>query len=598
MADKSILEMDSGNNPTMDELAAEAQQKILGFRSARTSLWDRMDQDYEFWKMAAYELDKWSENITFNEPRLFVDSVCQTLDAAKLHITFFREDKDEAAAALMEQFAFSCFYEVDDLLTKQQLPLLKSLLNFYAAIRGQVAGRILMYKDEDNLLPEIIPYDPRWVSSGSDRRGLAWSGYDTWRDIYSVKEEYPDSDLDILKDNKGNFYRTVAVTDFWDRKYNLVMINNSVKASSGVLASDGEHKLGAPPVIIIPVGSSPIIMANDNTDENISHFGESVLSGGRKLYNTLNKLLTIWMSVAVESRDPSGFIFTGDGSQKINSPYGKGAWTTLPETARAEPLKPPDIANTFPMLWDIISQAVQRSDFVWIKYGQLWRGQELSKVAIAELKEGANRVMVPLLIALGRFYKGAIEKFIDQYKLNGGGKMISGRDSKGNFFQAEITPELFEGKYKIECELISVTPEEDVDNYSKATLAKQSGLASNQFIREKMVKFDDPDRIQREMRDESAEEVSPKLKLLRASKQLTDDGKQQEADMLKHDLTLQLTREAAEMAQLQQVINPPPPPPPEPTGPMEPPGPPGMPPAPAGPPAPMMPPGPMPGQGV
>ncbi len=507
---------------------SEINDLVESFNHNYQALFGRMDSDFDLWTLKSFELDKYADNITFNEPRVFADAVMQILETAKLTIAIHRKDKDEDKEAKIERFLIAVFDSIDEQLINRGLPTLKSYSIWTACLRGMIAGRFL-YRDR----PEGLPYDPRWLAYEMDSTGPCWSAYQMWRSPYALKQEYGKSFKAFPSEEKK--YESVKVTDFWGKKQNSILVGATQETIEP--ASDETHKLGKPPVVITTIGSSPMIMTRDDNYTYVSNWCESIYAGGRSMYKELSKILSIWMSTARKSREPSGFVITPDNKLKISdSPYGRSQWTTLPDGSQVYPLSPPDVASSFPVLFDKISEAIQRSDFVWARYSMLTGSKDVSNVLFENMKATADRVLVPILSGLDRYYKQASRLLIEQYIKVGGGIMVEGIDSKGKQFRDEITPEDLMGDYSIDVKHLSVTPEEEAANIARAQMLKQSQFAPDTYIRREVIKFSDSAGMEDDKRVEEAELLSPRIKLTRTIKSLEDKGKPEEAGMMQVEL--------------------------------------------------------------
>jgi len=531
-----------------DLLVQEIYELVQTFNKHYQDLFIRMDEDFKLWTLNEYKLDEFSDNVTFNEPRVFADAVMQIIETAKMNIVIKRRDGNEELESKIERFLIACFEEINEKLLGRGMPALNSFSTWTACIRGMVAARFL-YR---NNRPEALPYDPRWLAYEMDSTGPCWSGYQTWRTPYALMQEY-DKKFKALEGKKK--HETIKVTDFWGKARNMVLVGDSLENVEP--ASEGRHSLGKPPVVIIPIGSAPLITTTEDNYTYVKHWVESIYAGGRPIYENLSKILSIWMSVARKSREPSGFITTPDGQMKIEySPYGRSQWTTLPEGSQVQPLEPPDIANSIPQLFEILSQAAQRSDFVWARYSLLTGSRDISNVLFENMKATADRVLVPILRGLERFYKQASRLLIEQYIATGGPIEVEGIDYRNNEFREEVSPEEIDGDYSIDIKFVSVTPEEEAANIARAQMLKSSELAPDSFIRRDVIKFADPVGVEDAKRVEDAEKLSPTIRLKRVAASLGKQGRADEAQDIINELN---KLQAMEQQALQQPMSPQPP---------------------------------------
>lgn len=533
----------------MPKSSAEIEELIDNFETRHADLYSRMDDDYDLWRLKEETwLDRWSENVTDNQPRVFVDSIIRTLEPARLNITCRRLDKDGSKERKIENFALSAFRSADDRLIDRLSPSLKEALIYLGALRGFMAGRVLCYPnpdDEEELIIDILHYDSRFHSYGLDSRGVFWSAYKTWRDPSNVDLEYGGKiSAKSFTDAQGKKLGSIQVVDFWDDKYNQVLAG---KESSTEIVQEEKHGLGRPPVIVIPCGSTPLIVGESEGYTHIKNWGESLLAGGRTLFKERSKLLSVMSEIAQKSRKPSAFAFVPDASKKVSMPYGKGEVTTLPETSKVQMVEPPEVAQTVYRTWDIIDQEIQRATLPHLWHGLTWKGQEWSGKGLERALQGPETQFNPLLSALSKFYRHAVLKMIDQYKATDVEWKVRGIDNRGREFLQVFKPDAMDGKYDIKVEFVSISPEEEADNYAKAQMAKE--WAPRRWIREHLLKQQDPAGMESDNLVEFAEEMSPKIKYYRTIQALIEDKREVEAKLMISELQQLLGQEAVQSLQ-------------------------------------------------
>lgn len=491
----------------------------------------RWDEDYDLWRLKEFTIDNWTSTITFNEPRAFANSVMQTVDSARLSIAVHRRDKDPQKESLMEKFAFAALANADENLANRVVngTRRQSSIAWFTGIRGFASGRILVINDDGELRFEILPYDPKFLSYGTDGRGIAWSCYTTWRDPTTVAYEYPEYQPKVKKKDIKDTDTGIKVLEFWDDKENVVIADDQE-------VQRAKHKLGKPPTIVVPCGATPLVVGNEGKYGFIREWGDSFFAGARTLYPVQNEILSIWYSLVEKAHRPGFFIFDDALlGKKVSTPWGRGETQILSTNARTQLVDVPEIARSAPELFNIVSGAIQRVTFPYLKYGQVSGKEYPSGTGLSQLLQGPQSVLNPLLSAMSRFDKTAIKMIIEQYIKGGAEWFARGSDSKGHEFQETFTPEDMEGEFDVDVEYVSILPEQESANYAKAQLIKQSALADDKFIREKIIQFQDPKGIEDEMLVQNAELLSPTVKVLRIAKQLKDSGKEDEMHALLQD---------------------------------------------------------------
>lgn len=505
--------------------------------------WDlhkRQDDDMEDYELVEqnWAEDEFADNVTFNEPRHFGDMTVQLIAASVPVIEVNYEDEDAEKENACERYHISTMKSADELLQAQLGGTIKGNLGFYGALRGWMVLRVTLFRAADGrLIPMIIPCDPRYTKWGVGRGRLIWVAYDTWRDAESI---YADYKIEPRSEDS-------RVTDFWCDKENVVLLERHEEIRY-------PHNIGCPPFIILPVTTTPKITGEGlgGSRSHIKSWGESIYGANRGLYKQLNKILSIWMSLVVKAHNPGGFLFTDDpGLTLEETPYGKGTVQVVPFTnTKWQEIQPPDIARSTPELFGQISSAIQRGGFPWVQYGQLWRGQELSGNALEELKEGVDKILIPLLNSLGMVYQRAARMCEEQFDSYDTEWLATGYDTRGRHFYGPIEPKEIEGNHEIKYEFLAIRPQEEAANYAKGNMMKSSRLAPDTFIRGKIIRFQNPQMIEDEMDIQEAAELFPKIAMLRKIEKLQKAGRTVEAQLAFEDLQRQRMVEQAQMQQL------------------------------------------------
>lgn len=508
---------------------------VKSFEDTHDARLKRQDDDMKLYELEQFNLDEFSDDVTFNEPRHYGDMCIQLLQAAVPIITVHDENKDTDKENAIEQFHISMFESADEWLADMLEHPIKNTLAFWGATRGWMAVRITIYRDSTGrLVPGIMPVDPRYLSWGIGMGGFRWVAYTTYRDADSVLTDY----------KKVSNQETTKITDFWSGKENTVLMDD-------VEIQRKNHNIGYPPFVIFPVTTTPRVLGENATTAKsyLSGWGESIFAANRKLYPVLNKILTIWMTLIAKANKPGGFIRTSDQNLVIEeTPYGSGTVETIPWESEWIPITPADIAASTPELFGQISAAVQRGAFPWVQYGQLWKGQELSGAALEELKEGINKILTPLLVTMGLVYSKAARIVEHQFLSYDEEWLASGDDSGGNHFYRAIEPTDIEGNHKIKYEFLSITPQEEAANYAKAQMMKQSNLAPDSFIRKEIIKFQNPEQIDEDLDLQRIRVSNWKLQTIHDIEVLNKKGMEMEAQILTKDFENMLMMEMAQQA--------------------------------------------------
>ncbi len=521
--------------------AATIKKLIENFNSTHQELHKRMDGDMALYELEDFELDIYSDSMTFNEPRHMGDMVVQLCSGSILNLTIETEEKDEDINTIIEQFHLSMIKSADEWLSQMLLGRLKSELAFFGAIRGWMVLRVTIFRDNDgNLVPCIMVLDPRHIKWGVGMGGFVWVAYETWRTAEEIL-------LDYGIKPKGDIGK---ITDFWSGTENVILCDDVEIPGKRI-----KHNVGCPPFVIHPCSNQPRVVGDDisNARKHLRGWGESIYAANRKLYPVLNKILSIWLSLIVKGHNPGGFIITDDDQVQIEStPWGKGQVEKLPIGSEWVPVQPADVAKTTPELFGQLAAAIQRGGISWVTYGQLWKGQELSGNALEELRQGLSKIVQPILEALGVTFQRMSRMVEDQFMSYDTAWNAIGWDTKGDHFFRAIEPDDISSNHEIRFEFLSITPQEESANIAKAQMLKESGIGDDEFINKEIMKFKDPAGIEDRKLIQQGKVLSQKINYLEMIKAFRKRGETMYADILSAELEKIIIMEQMQTGMVQQ----------------------------------------------
>lgn len=466
---------------------------IDDFETEHHDLYERMEADDNLFNNEDFDLDGESSVVTTNDPRAFADSVLQRIDSAKVILTVTTPKKEHEKETKIEHLCYGILLQADRNLRRGVVTAgrtVQSALGHMAARRGFVCARVLLTKEDKKIVPSITPIDARWFSYGLGSNGFEWCATKYWRDADTIEAEYG-----IEADGY------TPVIDYWDDKENVIII--------GAEEIRQKHKLSRLPFVFMPVGTSPLFYSYNDKSNNITSWGDSIFARSRKLYDVERRILSIWLNLIEKSHKPGGFMFTPGGQLKVERlPWGTGELITLPDTAKWQPIEPPDIANSTPALYSIIQQKIQKGDFSQVEYGLIAGAEYPSGKTLNVLNNGTAKVVQPILDTLAAAYEDICEMITEQYRGQGIKSNFKGYDSKGHLFYDDIKPTDCEKPWDIEVKLESISAEEDMQNIAKAQMLKNMGK-SDEYIDENILKIQDPDAPKRSRLLELAEVNNP-----------------------------------------------------------------------------------------
>lgn len=494
-------------------------------RAELNTLWARMDTDRDLYTLKAYTMrDKDDravpqvENITLNDPLTYADAVIASLAGAHEQ-TVVEGDSlatmPDGKASVVEAFLRGLFEDNDDRLRELGLPAgLHAIESGFAAIRGHLAARVLLWQDGDGrLVPEVMPCDPRFVTWRPGRHGLRWAGYTISKSRDEVEEEYGIQIAAPYTD----------ITDLWTADRNYILDSN-------VVLREQEHRLGYVPFVVQPVPGGLFLADADWTE----HTGESIFSANRGLFPEMNQVATVLHTLnlmsfraGVQYKNERGV----SGKVPAAPPFGSGFVVAVEKDGGFFPMPATDVKNASRLLLNILESRLQRGSMADVDYGNLTF--PLSAVAIAKLSATKDRIFLPRFQALALFRRAVSRMLIKQY-LAGQYSYQAGKP--GN--RRPVQRADLEGDYKISYRYASVSPEQVIANYSVATVAER--YLDQRRVLADIIQVDDPEDVQQRKLADAANLTLPQLQLYRMARAKLAIGEEVEAKIIAAHLGMTL----------------------------------------------------------
>lgn len=470
--------------------AAEIIKKLEAHEKSTKTLRDRFEDGYKLWRLKEYKVAKKKgtyDNFTTNSPRTLAGGVIDEIAASrpKISIGIETEDKEERKAlTLTERYIYGCFSLADARLEAIQQPSILEQLAWFAPVRGWVAIALLMWQEGDFVIPDVTVWDPFQTFWGTGRKGLLWGANRRYVSEEEIQDEFPD-----FKEYTANKKtKSIKAYDFYDKTWMGTIINKK-------WAEIKEHKLGYPPVYIVPVGATPYVESPEWEDE-ISDVGADIWENNRYLYPNINKLMSYAVTtVGMATHTPTVVIYKGPKPFQFNKdPYRKGNVIFISEQKVAdikEFIKPSLTQDAYNVL-NVFKQEDSMGGMAPIAHGLHDRHLPVGTAQI--LTAAAMRAVRPRRKACEKAIKWMAQQFITQYKKKDFSKMtLQGVDSNNKRFRIEVAPEDILDKWEVDVQLI---PKKLVDMMHQASIAKmykEMELASDQTILDKVLEVEDPD---------------------------------------------------------------------------------------------------------
>ena len=486
-------------------MVSEKENELIDLRT-------RMDNDLKLYRLDKFYLKDYNnknvekvDNVTGNDPELFASRALSLMNTANMRIIVDGLEQDKAT--VIEEFLWWALAQADRRLVRKRKGTLRENLTFGAGIRGWTGSRTLVWKDGDEVIFDILPIDMRYGAFDMGAEDIAWGSNTIAKTNFQIEREYKFATRSKSKSQN--------VVDFWDDKENIIYIKGS-----NYILSQWAHGLGKPPVIIEPVMLAPPI--GDMGD--VKYWGESFFAGTRGLYAEKNKLATIMQTVNVMGfKPPMGFKSAEGNKYPETSPYAPGGVIAIKTDEGFMEIPFADIKDIAPFMYREISAAIQRRTFSYVEYGEL--GFELSAVAIAKLGQGRMLVLAPFMSAVKLQYRQIAEAIIKQFIDQDLTVTLGAPGKKKTYTAKEL-----KGDYEISFDFVTISPEENIANYSVAAAARP--FLDDDTIRETIIKLDDPKGVAGKVADQLAEVLSPATRLYRIYKVLVESEKFDEAELV------------------------------------------------------------------
>ncbi len=450
-----------------------------------TEDWDltrRMDVDKDLLYLKEYIMrDKDKKivpdiiNITLPDIAIFAAEIMSRLGEATERIAVTSENKALDTAEI-EEFQRAAFDAADDRRRRQGLPAVNIHTDEQVCVRGRAARRVLFRMKDGILIPDITPWDTRFVTYDYDEEGLKWAAYKTERTKAMIE-----ADFGIIIKGKE-----AEVIDVWDKEHNEIWIDNSRFTSvEGFIPGEQKHEFGFTPVAI-EVVSLGTMLADEHS---VEHTGESLFFLIRDLIPELFRLVSIAQTINMKLAQAAIIYKSEKGTSAEPPDYedvaGIGASTTIGLTEDISPLKIQDIQRSFTELTAIIETRLQRGSISNVDLGILGATPP-SGVTLLAAKSERDTVYRPRTKAKGLLNETTAEMFTKQVIQIGGTVELGVQGQKRKFQTSKL-----KGEYQTKYNYFVKSPELDAGSFTLNAAAGDS--IAKRFKDRDILQLEDPD---------------------------------------------------------------------------------------------------------
>ena len=462
-------------------------------------------------------------NVTLNIPGRFANDVVALLGSAKEQVIV--ETKDKALDTTeVEDFQKAAFGAANARLRMQGLWELNPWFDYHASNRGWCAARCLFRMGtnrtgETILLPDIMPWDSRYVTYAVGEEGLDWAAYKTTR----TKDQI-ESEKWAIESNFTIAAKEAEVLDIWSTEHNEVQV-------AGVKVFEQPHTFSFCPVVIQRVTLGSMLADADS----LAHQGEGIFFLIREAIPELNRLISIMQTLNLKILKPPKGWASKDGRQE--SPGYEDAMRMASITQHeigggVTNIDFGDAQRSAQLAYTIMREAIKEATVAASDLGII-ESPPASGVRAMVAGESRDQLLGPRLGTKALMNQGLADMLTTQV-IQIGGSVELGTLGHKRTFQVSKLDGVYETHYKYTIKSAAV-------DAGRASLAAAYGDdLSWRTKAEEIYQLEDVvgEDIRRHV--EQAERLSPSIKMRRILESLVEDGRNEEAELMSAEMGVNL----------------------------------------------------------
>lgn len=438
-------------------------------------------------------------NVTLNKAAVFAANVISAMGAVKQQI-IVESEKVGYDTSAVERFIEAALSAANYRLMKRGMPLLNPFADAQLCLRGRTARRVLFRQEEGEIVPDIMPWDGRYVTCEMGDSGPLWAAYSTVRRKSDIEAEYG------ITPNRDN----AVVRDIWDSWHNEVWIDdNQVRAQ--------EHGYGYTPVVVeeVPLGYGQILMDEDR----IRYKGESIFFLVRDMVVQLNMLMSILQTLNLKLVKRPQQYASKEGPQAEPPEYedatGMGKITSVDLGGGIIPVTYGDAQNAAQMAYGIIEKAIQEGGYTDIDVGNV--RQPFSAVALITIGESKDQVYLPRLAAKENLNVQTAEMVLRQCRAIGGTLKLGATGHQSTWSAGKL-----DGEYVVNFRYFIKSPKTDIARMAVAQIAER--YYPREYILSEVLQVEDVAGVLRQWHEQEAEMLSQNIKRHRVIMALLEEA--------------------------------------------------------------------------
>jgi len=458
-------------------------------------------------------------NVTLNRPAVFAANAIAALGSTSEQRVVLSEDKN-VDTAYIEGFIKAGFAAANNRLRHKVL--LNPFSDTQFCIRGRTARRVLFRMENGVLIPDIVPWDGRFVTYDLGEGGLDWAAYEMERSKGAIESEKWAIKMGFTISGKK-----AKVLDVWDAEHNEVWVD-------GKKIFEQPHTYGFTPIVVqvVSLGYGGILLS----EGHLKNEGESIFFLIREAIPELYRLVSIWQTLNLKSVKPPMKYRSKQGVKAVPPDYedatDMGTITPVDETGDIVPINYGDAQRSATLAFNMMNAAIDEGTISPADLGAIER-PPASGVRALIAGEHINNLLRPRLEAKANLNKQTAEMFTEQVIQIGGRVEIGTRGHKRTFETSKL-----KGEYDITYKYTFKSPSVDAGLVSLS--AAYGHLIPDRAKREEILQREDPDEDERQLDWEDAARLSPAIKMRRIAKSLIEMGEDEEAKLLADEAQVNL----------------------------------------------------------
>jgi len=521
----------------------EISEKVEKRKTQLQPLFEKDKENYDLWagKEQIFDTHKMAVNITGTEMAALSRRVHASLIRSRLDVHVLPPgalpNPDAVKTANQEErMYYYGFDKADERLSMRGKAKLRPATAWQSIVLGRTTVRVLVYEKDGEVIWDIRPMIPSFVTFEFDDKGLAWYRYESFRSPAAIKSEYGKN---VSEESQG---KGISVSDYWDREHNVRYLTKSKEPLSfevnGKRVTAWEHEFGDVPAIIEFVHGGPEAITSEGID--VTAWGQSIFDPVKVPFRKLNMLRTIAATHAhliakapLDHTYKDGTISTLEEDQFNFYP---GAKLSHSDSEKLESMKIADIPASLLTMMGDLAASIQRATYTDLPPGNTTGAYSGSALRI--IGQDKRDVETPRLDTLDTLHTRLCRMAKKQILARG--LTIPVKTVVNGAYQVyEMTPEFLDNDFYVGANLIRRDVYDEEALLQKAQMKLQLGLASREDVMGEDMSVQDVPARMFKINWQNIKDAIPQLRLKEMIKILEEDMQlPEEAAMLKKKIAM------------------------------------------------------------